>query len=450
MAFPKDFVWGAATSSYQIEGAYNQDGRGLSIWDAFSKTPGRVFNDDTGDIACDHYNRYKEDVQLMKKMGLQAYRFSTSWPRVLPEGRGRVNEKGLDFYSRLVDELLENGIEPWVTLYHWDMPLETYYRGGWFNREIVQEFSAYTELLVKKLGDRVKKWMTFNEPQCFIGLGFEAGVHAPGLKTTQYEITRALHNHLIAHGEAVDVLRAYGDSSFSIGYVPTSQAGIPENESAEAIEVAREAFFSTMLSPIWNIATTCDPVYKGEYPKEVLKQIEDKLPKGWEKDLEKLSCKTDFLGINLYSGAKVKKVDDKFELIKPVAGKGQTAIKWMVEPETLLWPSVFLYERYKKPIVIAENGLSNTDWKQLDGTVKDPARIDFTQRYLQGLHKAIEKGVDVAGYFHWSLMDNFEWANGYLDRFGLIYVDFETQERIIKESGYWYKKVIESNGDIIF
>lgn len=451
MAFPKNFIWGAATSSYQIEGAYKEDGRGLSIWDAFSKSPGRVFNGDTGDIACDHYNRYKEDVALMKKIGLEAYRFSIAWSRIFPEGSGRVNEKGLDFYSRLVDELLEAGISPWATLYHWDMPLQTYYKGGWLNRETTDDFAKYTEVIVKKLGDRIKNWMTFNEPQCIIGLGYETGEHAPGLKSSDYEIATALHNHLIAHGKAVDVLRSYGGDAFSIGYVPTCQTTIPKDSSPEAIDIAREALFSLQdfRSPIWTISTTCDPVYKGEYPQDVLKRIEDKLPKGWEKDLENVGGKTDFLGVNLYFGYVVDKVDGKIQIVKPKPGMAQTALRWGVEEETLHWAPRFLYERYKKPVVITENGLSNTDWKQSDGRVNDPARIDFTRQYLNGLHRALENGADIAGYFHWSLMDNFEWAEGYRDRFGLIYVDFDTQERIIKESGHWYRKVIESNGELI-
>ena len=409
-----------------------------------------MHNGETGDIACDHYNRYKEDVALMKKIGLEAYRFSISWSRIFPEGSGTINQKGLDFYSRLVDELLEAGISPWATLYHWDMPLETYYKGGWLNREISDDFATYAEVLGKKLGDRVSHWMTFNEPQCFIGLGYESGHHAPGLRATQYEITRALHNHLLAHGKAASALRSIGGDAFKIAYVPTCQAAIPISETEEEIENARKAFFpDTIHNVIWNVTSTCDPVYKGEYPVAVLKQIEDKLPKGWEKDLEIVSNKTDLLGVNLYSGYRLKKTADGFSHETPSPGKAETAIKWHVEPETLHWGPRFLYERYKKPIVITENGLSNTDWKQSDGRVSDPQRIDFTKRYLAELHKGIQNGVDVIGYFHWSLMDNFEWAHGYRERFGMIYVDFETQERIIKESGHWYKKVIESNGELI-
>lgn len=448
MAFPPNFTWGAATSSYQIEGAVNVDGRKPSIWDTFSATPGKTFNGDTGAIACDHYNRYKEDVALMKEIGLKAYRFSIAWPRVLPDGRGSVNKVGLDFYSRLVDELLEAGITPWATLYHWDMPHQIYLEGGWLNRSTGDAFAEYSRVMAECLGDRVTDWMTFNEPQCFLGLGYEAGVHAPGLKSSRFELMTGLHNHLVAHGKSVDALRSVGGSRFNIGYVPTTQAMIPFNETPQEVEATRKAFFSytPQSSGMWTISAYTDPVFLSQYPSDVLHAIEQFLPAGWEKDMASIGGKTDFCGINLYSGYRVKKNDTGVEHVPFPSGRPQTAMKWYVEPETLRWPPRFLSERYGKPVVICENGLSSLDWKHLDGKIHDSTRIDFTNRYLLELEKAIADGAQIAGYFHWSLMDNFEWGEGFRERFGLIHVDFATLERTIKDSGYWYKKVMETNG----
>lgn len=449
MAFPSDFVWGAATASYQIEGAWDEDGRSPSVWDVFSKTPGKTYNGNTGDTACDHYHRYVEDVAIMKALGLPAYRFSIAWPRIIPTGRGAVNQKGLDFYSRLVDELLRSGIEPWITLYHWDLPHVLQEQGGWVNPSISDAFAEYTQAVVGKLGDRVTKWMTFNEPQCFVGLGLLNGHHAPGYKLPIEDVAKAVHHSLVAHGKAVDVLRAAGGSKYTIGYVPTTQAMIPAVETPENIELARKAMFNhtSARELMWTISLFSDPVFLGEYPQDILEIIEKGLPKNWQKDLPLISRELDFCGINLYSGHIVgidEKGNPKLHLTPP--GKPQTAMKWNVEDETLRWGTRFMYERYKKPVIVTENGLSMPDWVHLDGKVHDPARIDYTRRYLLGLEKAIDDGTKIAGYFHWSLMDNFEWAEGYRERFGLVHVDFTTLKRTIKESAWWYKKVIETNG----
>ncbi len=449
MAFPADFTWGAATSAYQIEGSWDEDGKSPSIWDVFSGEQGKTYNGDTGRIACEHYRRYRDDVALMKELGLPSYRFSVSWPRILPDGRGRVNEKGLDFYSRLVDELLSAGIEPWCTLYHWDMPQVLQERGGWINPEISDAFAELTRAVAGKLGDRVKNWMTLNEPQCFLGMALLQGVQAPGLKLPMYEVIKGVHNALVAHGKAVDVLRSVGGNRFNIGIVPTTQSMIPASESPGDIEAARRAtFMHTPVRPIlWTLSLFTDPVFRGAYPKDLLEEIERYLPSGWQDDLPLISRDIDFCGINLYSGRRIKADAAGNPVPVPVpSGFPQTALKWNVEPETLRWCPRFLYERYKKPIVIAENGLSFPDWIHLDGKVHDYGRIDYTRRYLLGLEKAIADGADIMGYFHWSLMDNFEWAEGFKERFGLIHVDFATQTRTIKDSGYWYKEVIATNG----
>ena len=450
MAFPKDFVWGAATASYQIEGAWDDDGRKPSIWDVFARTPGKVLNGDTGNVACDHYHRYKEDVALMKEMGLKAYRFSVAWPRVIPEGEGQVNAKGLDFYSRLVDELLEAGIEPWVTLYHWDLPQELALRGGWLNPQISDWFGDYAKAVADRLGDRVKHWITFNEPQCFIGLGYAVGEHAPGYDLPEPEIIRCVHNSLVAHGKAVDALRSAGGDGFKIGYTSTMGAMIPAEETDECIAAARVALFSSRPSSslTWNVALFADPLYLGEYPSYLMPRLEKGLPAGWEGDMALISRPMDFFGINIYQGHKIRVRDDGLpELVPPTVGAAHTANLWGFEPDILRWGPRFLYERYKKPIAVTENGCAGMDWVHGDGQVHDPARIDYLAHTLAGFEKAISvDGIEAAGFFCWSLLDNFEWALGYRDRFGLIFVDYETLERIPKDSARWYSEVIKRNG----
>lgn len=449
MAFPPNFTWGAATSSYQIEGAYDCDGKSPSVWDVFSSHPGKTYNGDTGRVACDHYHRYREDVSLMKELSLGAYRFSISWPRVLPNGRGTINAKGLDFYSKLVDCLLEAGIQPWITLFHWDMPNVLQRQGGWLNPDTGDAFAEYTKAVVDVLGDRVDNWMTFNEPQCFLGLGLESGEHAPGLKMLKSDLIAAHHNHLVAHGKSVAILRAAGGSRFKIGYVVTASTLIPADETPDEIKAASDLFFSYkgQRSVLWTLGAYTDPVYFGRYPDDALAAFSDLLPTGWEKDMPLIGAPLDFCGINLYSAIRLTR-NEQGALVQARVREGipQTANRWNVESETLRWAPRFLYERYKKPVVITENGLSLTDWVHLDGKVHDPGRIDFTRRYLLGLEQAIADGADIAGYFHWSLMDNFEWAESFKERFGLIHVDFQTLKRTIKESAWWYRDVIRSNG----
>ena len=450
MGFAKDFVWGAATSSYQIEGTGRDSGKGQNIWDVFTKEPGRVYEGHTGDIACDHYHRFREDVAYMKELGLKGYRFSIDWSRVMPEGTGKVNEKGIDFYNALIDELLEQGIEPYITLYHWELPYEIYKRGGWMNPEIVEWFGQYARLVAERFSDRVKYFFTLNEPQCFVGLGFLQGCHAPGVKAPLRDTFEMAHNALKAHGRAVQMLRAYGKQNVQIGYAPTSGMCYPEKETPKDIEAARKALFALpddLSNWTWNVSWWSDPVILGKYPEEGMKKYEKYLPVITDEDMKLISQPIDFYGQNIYNGRCIRMgTDGRPEEVRRPAGFPKTATNWPVTPEALYWGPKFLYERYRKPIYITENGMACHDTVSQDGKVHDPNRIDFLARYLKNLKRAAEE-IDIRGYFQWSLMDNFEWDKGYAERFGIIYVDFETQERIWKDSAYWYRDLIRRNGD---
>lgn len=450
MQFPKNFVWGAATSAYQIEGAWAEDGKGETVWDVYTKEPGHVFEGHTGDIACDHYHRLHEDVALMKEIGLQAYRFSISWARLMPEGTGRVNEAGVRFYDELIDALLEKGITPYVTLHHWDLPYELYKRGGWMNREIVEWFGEYARLVAERFSDRVTHYFTLNEPQCFIGLGFLTGVHAPGLQCPLRDTFEMAHNALKAHGRAVQMLRQYGKQPLEIGYAPTCSAVYPETEAPEDIEAARRFMFALPEDDrnwIWNAAWWSDPVLLGHYPEEGLERFAPYLPKITEEDRKLIAEPIDVYAQNLYNGKCIRMGDDgQPEVVGRYPGFPKTANDWPITPECLYWGPKFLSERYKKPFYITENGLSCHDVRSLDGKVHDPNRIDFLTRYLCQLKRAA-KEIDLRGYFQWSLMDNFEWEKGYSERFGLIFVDYQTQERILKDSAYWFRETIRRNGE---
>lgn len=452
--FPKNFTWGAATASYQIEGGWDLDGKGPSIWDEFSHTPGKVRNNDTGDVACDHIHRYKEDVALMKQLGLKAYRFSISWPRVLPDGTGKVNEAGIQFYSDLVDELLANGIEPYATLYHWDLPLRLQEKGGWCNRESAQWFAEYTALIAERLGDRVKHFFTFNEISVFIK-GIITGAHAPGMQMTPGYYVKAYHNILCAHGTAVQVLREKVEG-VKVGMAPAILPYVPKTEAD--IEACRKALFAVKrningvpdnsLRMFINVPSMClDPIVFGKYPDDGLEVIEKYLPENWQADMALISQPVDFIAYNCYQGRTA--TDDGeggINIEQPKVGYPRTAIGWPVNPPCIYWVARFLWERYHLPLYITENGMSAHDWISLDGKCHDPNRIDYLNRHLLQLEKAVDEGVDVSGYFQWSLMDNYEWAEGYFDRFGIIYVDYPTGERTIKDSGYWYSQVIATNG----
>lgn len=446
-SFPDNFVWGAATASYQIEGAAYEDGKGLSIWDVFCRRPGAIYEGHTGDIACDHYHRFRDDVALMKTIGLKGYRFSISWPRVLPEGVGTVNPKGLAFYDALVDELLAAGIQPWVTLYHWDLPYSLYLRGGWLNPEIPNWFADYTRLIVEKLSDRVTHWMTLNEVQVFIGTGLKEGYHAPGLRLDWPEILRAAHHALLAHGRAVQVIRAVSRQPAQVGWAPVGLTFIPASEREEDIQAARQAMFSITRPETWNNTWWADPIIFGHYPEDGWRVFGTAVPDFPASDMDIIATPIDFYGANCYFGFPVRAGQDgNPEPVPWPPGSPLNFYYWHIHFDALYWAARFLYERYQKPIVITENGLGGMDWVHRDGQVHDPQRVDYTARHLAGLKQAIREGVPVQGYFHWSLMDNFEWQEGYRQRFGLIYVDFTTQKRILKDSAQWYREVIQKNG----
>ncbi len=447
--FGDNFVWGAGTASYQIEGAAKEGGRTPSVWDTFCETPGKVLQGDTGAVACDHYHRFREDVGIMDQIGLQAYRFSFSWSRVLPNGVGQVNPEAIAFYDKLIDCLLEYGIEPYPTLFHWDYPQVLFDQGGWLNPDSVEWFGEYTTVLADHFSDRVKNWWTLNEPPCFLGLGHVDGVHAPGLKLGWPEFLLAAKHAMMSHGKAVQVLRARAKTTPTIGYVPISHIGIPIDESPANIEAARQFTFGVQdaARSFWFARLYLDPVVLGEWPEECISVLTPDGPKVSDEDLKLMSEPVDRLGLNFYSAPYVKMGEDgKPEVVKLAPGHPRTGFDWPVTPEGLYWSVRFHSERYKLPLMIAENGLSSLDWVSEDGAVHDPQRIDYTSRYLKGLHRAHDEGFPIDGYFHWSILDNFEWAEGYRHRFGLVHVDFETQKRTLKDSAYWYRQVIENNG----
>ena len=438
MSFRKDFVWGAATAAIQIEGAWNEDGKSPSIWDVFCTQPGTIFDGSDATVACDHYHRYKADVKLMSELGLKAYRFSIAWPRVIPDGNGKVNEKGLEFYSKLVDELLKYNITPYVTLFHWDLPYALHLKGGWMNPEISDWFEEYTRAVARKLGDRVKNFITFNEPSVFLGCGCMLGEHAPGLKYGTRDLLNMGYNVHLAHGKAVRALRELVPDA-KVGITLATMPAIPVSKADE--EKAYNSYFNCdKNSFIWSDAYWVDPIVLGKYPAKLLKECKDIFPAIKKEDMKLISQKIDFLGQNIYQGKYVGEWSRQ-------PGTPHTELGWDVYDKALEWGIKHFTKRYNLPMYITENGLSCHDWVSLDGKVHDPNRIDFLTRYLRGLKKAAESGCDVRGYFQWSFMDNFEWAKGYNPRFGMVFCDYATQKRIPKDSAYWYKEVIESNGE---
>lgn len=448
MPFPPDFTWGVSAAAYQIEGAARADGKGPSVWDDFCRRPGAVWRGQTGDTACDHYHRCAEDVGLMAELGVSAYRLSVSWPRVMPNGTGSPNEAGLAFYEHLVDALLEHGIQPWITLFHWDYPQALYRRGGWLNGDSPDWFADYARLLCERLGDRVKHWITLNEPQCFIGLGHQSGQHAPGLRLSLPDVLLAGHRALLAHGKAVQALRATSPGPCSIGYAPCSKVKCPVEDVPENRAAAREAMFTMQDAGIFNNAYWMDPVYLGRYPDEATDIYGCAMPAVAEGDMDIIAQPLDFFGINIYSGERFEAgPDGKPQFVEPVPGYPKTTQDfWHIVPEALYWGPRFYYERYRLPVVITENGHQNADVISLDGRCHDPQRIDYLQRYLLELRRAADDGIPVAGYFQWTLMDNFEWAFGYAVRVGLVHTDYVTLRRTPKDSYYWYRRLIQTNG----
>lgn len=446
MGFSKDFIWGAASAAYQVEGAYDEDGKGLSIWDVYSGYRGNTRYNEDGKVACDHYHRVDEDVELMRELGLKAYRFSISWTRIIPEGAGKVNEKGLKFYSDLVDKLLAAGIEPIVTLYHWDYPYELHKKGAWLNDESSEWFLAYTKVVVDALSDRVQYWVTINEPQCVIGCGYWFGNHAPFAHAQSGDLLKMGHNVLLSHGKAAHYIRQNAKKKPFIGFTPIGPSYIPKDDSREAVEEARRKTFSTAGEGFsFSLSYWSDPVFLGSYPQELYDDFGDLVPEFTEEEWKLVTEPLDYYGTNIYYSQADKVAEGYPE--NRYQGRAETHIGWVMSPEVMYWSAKFLYERYGKPIFITENGMSEHDWVCLDGKVHDTYRIDYTHRYLKEFMRAGEEGVPLMGYLHWSLLDNFEWAEGYNQRFGLVYVDYATQQRIVKDSGYWFRDVIACNGD---
>ena len=443
ITFPNDFLWGAATASYQIEGAWEEDGKGPSIWDQFSHQPYRIQNNDTGDVACDHYHRYPEDISLMKSLGLQSYRFSIAWPRVFPQGTGQINPKGLAFYDQLVDRLLESGITPCPTLYHWDLPQALQEKGGWANRDSADWFADYAQIVFKRLGDRVKFWFTLNEPHVSSFIGYGYGRHAPGIADTSMAYQTA-HHLLMAHGKSVQAFRAGGYPG-KIGIVLNLYHYKPDSPS-EADHLACQRVYER------DNALFLSSIFNGTYPQYLFQWIDTHQPQIKPGDMETISTPLDFLGINYYMSFKVS-YDPTGDLMRARAeqisspGWGQTEMGWNVHPEGLTKLLQHVSSDYTKlPIYITENGAAFPDVPDETGFVRDPARLNYLRTHLTAVYNAIKTGVNLKGYFVWSLLDNFEWALGYAPRFGIVRVDYKTQKRTPKLSAHWYKKTIRNNG----
>lgn len=443
MMFPQNFLWGVACASYQCEGAWNEDGKGSSIWDDFSHTPGKIYNGDTGDVACDSYHRCAEDVRLMKEHGIQAYRFSISWPRIIPDGDGAVNEKGFLYYDELVNALLEAGIKPMVTLYHWDLPSALQDKGGWLNRDIVAAFGRYAAIVAEHFAGRVDTYMTLNEPQCTTALGYVTGIHAPGWRLGETEALKCYFNLCLAHSEATRRIRQ-AVSTAVVGVATCGRLCYPRVDTPAGREAAYRATFDP-TDWMFGMNLFMDPLFFRRFAEGSPKVVTDFAAGIPQADWDKLE-KPDFVGVNVYQGDPVEEDGSR----SPIpAGFPLTATKWKVTPEVMHYGILNVYKRYACPIYITENGLSCNDKIYLDGAVHDADRIDFLTRYLRELRKCIDEGVDLRGYLQWSFLDNFEWSNGYSERFGIVYVDYATGKRTPKDSARWYKQVIESGGEIL-
>jgi beta-glucosidase len=435
--FPSDFIWGAATASYQIEGAAHDDGRGESVWDRFCATPGKVRNGDSGAVACDFYHRYRDDIALMRELGLDAFRFSIAWPRVLPDGRGRVNEAGLDFYDRLVDELLAHDIEPFATLFHWDTPQVLEDEGGWTVRSTAEAFVEYTDAVVARLGDRVRRWITHNEPWVVAWIGHAWGEHAPG-RRSEADAVAASHHLLLSHGWAVDAIRRAAPDA-EVGITLNLAHAYPASDSPEDEAAAWQVDGEGNR---WFL----DPVFRGSYPADLLERNELVAPHVRDGDLETISAPLDFLGVNNYfrfvvrgsgNGGRPHIVHDPEAL--------HTDMGWEVFPDGLHRLLVRVGEDYAPPaIYVTENGAAFGDVRTHDGRVHDPERTSYLADHIEAVRRAVADGSPVRGYFVWSLLDNFEWAHGYSKRFGIVYVDYPTLERVPKDSFYWYRDFIAS------
>lgn len=459
VSFPSDFVWGAATASYQIEGAFDEDGRGPSIWDTFSHLPGKVHRGDNGDIACDHYHLWPMDLDLMKELGLHSYRFSIAWPRIQPTGKGPANQVGLDFYRRLVEGLGERGIEASATLYHWDLPQALEDAGGWRVRDTAERFGEYSSIVGEALGDSVTRWITLNEPWCSSWLGYGMGLHAPGDLSVAAALD-ANHHLLLGHGFAVDALRTFSSApvgiTLNLAVVRAASEHPDDKAAAQRVEGNANRLF-------------LDPIFRGAYPRDMSDHYSKYPSPVRAGDLEVISRPLDFLGVNFYHPTTVCDRDrveearafgylvDTTKSPDPVEadlrvvhvgrpGVPRTSTEWEIEGGALKELLVYVGESYTDlPLYITENGCSCEDYIDPNGAINDVDRIDYIDQHLRAVHSAIEDGVDVKGYFVWSLFDNFEWAKGYAKRFGIVWVDYDTHRRVPKQSFRWYQEVIRTN-----
>ncbi|MFH0807087.1 MAG: GH1 family beta-glucosidase [Elusimicrobiota bacterium] len=450
LKFPKDFIWGVSTSAYQIEGAWNEDGRGESIWDRFCHTPGKIANAETGDIACNHYHLMEEDVNMMAGIGLNAYRFSVSWPRIIPEGVGRVNRKGIDFYSRLVDALLGKKIVPFIALHHWDLPQVLEDKGGWRNKDTSYAYADYVAEVVKHLSDRVVNWMTFNEIPSIAIFGYENGEFAPGAKESPKVLGQVIHNLFLAHGLGCQAIRGNAKKKPEVGICHNPEIYIPRTDSAQDWAAVKNAWLKD--DQVWANPWWLEPLFHGQYPK--LKKDKIDFPEVSDKEMKIISTPMDFFGLSAYVGSLVeadetpgfkgfKKVPYPEDHPKTLMGKD-----WYITPDCIYYALKALHEIYKVPkFYIAENGCSLNDIIASDGHIHDEIRIKYLKDHFASAHRAISEGINIAGYFVWSIMDHLEWSKGYIQRFGITYIDYEAkQKRILKDSANWYKEVIKNNG----
>ncbi|MGC8765854.1 MAG: GH1 family beta-glucosidase [Brevinematia bacterium] len=437
-SFPEDFIFGTATASYQVEGAVNEDGRGESVWDRFCRLPGRVWNNDTGDVACDQYHLYKEDVKLMKELNLNAYRFSIAWPRIFPTGEGKPNPKGLDYYHRLIDELLKNDIKPFVTLFHWDLPqaLEEKY-GGWRSKEVSKLFADYSAYVVKNLRDKVEFWSTINEISCFTILAHLYDKHAPGKIESSKVTNQTVHNALLGHGLALKAIRENGNDKTRAGIVENLWMAWPVYEEERHINAAKKAFYDRNQQILF-------PFMTGRYSEKWLKEVGENAPEFTEEEMKLIGGKLDFVGLNMYMGHPVrfKENKDGYEILSFPSNFPKTYMEWPITPKAVYASLKFTKEYFGDiPIYITENGMAGKDVETKEGEVLDIDRLEYLRMHLEMVSRAIMDNIPVKGYFIWSLLDNFEWSYGYDKRFGIVRVNYSNQKRTIKLSGEYYRDV---------
>ena len=442
MSLDKNFIWGVSCSAYQIEGAENEGGRGESVWDS-KFTKGKTLGDMNGKIACDHYHRYKEDVALLKDLGIKNYRFSVSWSRIFPDGTGDINSQGVEFYKNLIDELINAHITPWVTLFHWDLPRKLYEKGGYLNPEISGWFANYAEKVVEIFGARVSNYIIMNEPQCIVEEGHFSGTHAPFLQLSRKETFTVAHNLLLCMGKAEKVMRKAAKHKLNIGIAPCFTPIMPTKEEDKELALKYNFFPS---GDFWDGGYFTDALIKGEFTDDYKEWFKEYDYNPSVEDMKIIKSDLDFFCANFYRGFYIEKTANGIKRKSALPTDDFTATNWAVTPEAVDYLIEYYYNRYKMPIILSENGVALSEWKTLEGDIPDDMRIDYMKRHIERVKKMAEK-YPVKGYFYWSFTDNFEWAFGYSKRFGLVYVDYKTLERIPKKSAYWYKKVTETNGE---